>query len=124
LHKAKELPKEGFKNEVGRYLMGKETEPHEIIYFKLYKSQLPVVEQALETVALMLGSDKARGYCLEMICADFLAGSGTQENQLEVLVLSLERLYQTLPDDGREQMLSRLQEGPWKSCVKNVRASL
>jgi hypothetical protein len=35
----------------------------------------------------MLGSDKARGYCLEMICADFLAGSGTQENQLEVLVV-------------------------------------
>jgi len=27
----------------------------EIIYFKLYKSQIPVVEQALETAALMLG---------------------------------------------------------------------
>jgi hypothetical protein len=119
LHKAKELPKEGFKNEVERYLTGKETEPHEIIYFKLYKSQLPVVEQALETVALMLGSDKARGYCLEMICADFLAGSGTQENQLEVLVLSLERLYQTLPEDGRQQLVTRLREGPWKTCGKN-----
>ena len=23
----------------------------------------------------MLGSDKSRGYCLEMICADFLAGA-------------------------------------------------
>ena len=34
-----------------------ETEPHEIIYFKLYKSQIPVVEQALETAALMLGTD-------------------------------------------------------------------
>ncbi|PYY10770.1 MAG: hypothetical protein DMG69_05815 [Acidobacteria bacterium] len=32
-------------------------------------------EQALETAALMLGSDKSRGYCLEMICADFLAGA-------------------------------------------------
>ena len=89
LHKAKELPKEGFKTEVERYLTGKETEPWEIIYFKLYKSQLPVVEQALETTALMLGTDKSRGYCLEMICADFLAGAGTQENQSEVLVLSL-----------------------------------
>jgi hypothetical protein len=123
LHKARELPKEGFKNEVERYLTGKETEPHEIIYFKLYKSQLPVVEQALETAALMLGSDKARGYCLEMICADFLAGSGTQENQLEVLVLSLERLYQALPDDGRQQLLIRLREGPWKSSAKNSHAS-
>jgi hypothetical protein len=75
LHRAKELPKEGFKTEVERYLTGKETEPWEIIYFKMYKSRIPVVEQALETVALMLGSDKSRGYCLEMICADFLAGS-------------------------------------------------
>jgi len=49
-----------------------DTEPWEILYFKAYKSQLPVIEQALETAALMLGSDKSRGYCLEMICADFL----------------------------------------------------
>ena len=75
LHKAAELPKEGFKGEVERYLTGKETESWEIIYFKLYKSQLPVVEKALETAALMLGTDKSRGYCLEMICADFLAGA-------------------------------------------------
>jgi len=31
-----------------------------------------VVEKALETADLMLGTDKSRGYCLEMICADFL----------------------------------------------------
>src|SRR5208283_4419741 len=48
--------------------------PSELIYFKVYKSQIPVIEQAIETAALMLGSDKSRGYCLEMICADFLAG--------------------------------------------------
>jgi hypothetical protein len=75
LHKAKELPKEGFKAEVERHLTGKETELWEIMYFKLYKSQLPVVEKAIETAALMLGTDKSRGYCLEMICADFLAGA-------------------------------------------------
>jgi hypothetical protein len=79
LHRAKEMPKEGFKNEVERHLTGKETEPWEIIYFKVYKSQLPVVEKALETAALMLGSDKSRGYCLEMICADFLAGASCDE---------------------------------------------
>src|ERR1700730_11270906 len=81
LHKAKEMPKEGFKGEVERHLTGKETEPWEIIYFKLYKSQLPVVERAIETAALMLATDKSRGYCLEMICADFLAGANLQENQ-------------------------------------------
>ena len=68
------------KGEVERHLTGKETEPWEIIYFKLYKGQLKVVEQALETVALMLGTDKSRGYCLEMICADFLAGARLKEN--------------------------------------------
>ena len=47
----------------------------ELIYFKVYKSQIPVIEQAIETAALMLGTDKSRGYCLEMICADFLAGA-------------------------------------------------
>jgi len=78
LHKAKEMPKDGFKCEVERHLTGKETEPWEIIYFKVSKSQLPVVERALETAALMLGTDKSRGYCLEMICADFLAGARLQ----------------------------------------------
>ena len=37
-----------------------------------------MIEQAIETAALMLGSDKSRGYCLEMICADFLAGAPRQ----------------------------------------------
>src|SRR5947207_15200774 len=69
------MPKDEFRREVEKELTGKETEPWEIIYFKLYKSQIPVIEQALETAALMLGSDRSRGYCLEMICADFLAGA-------------------------------------------------
>jgi hypothetical protein len=81
LHKARELPKEGFKNEVERYLTGNETEGWDLIYFKLYKSQIPVVEKALETAGLMLGTDKSRGYCLEMICADFLAGAKLEETQ-------------------------------------------
>ena len=81
LHKAKGMPKEGFKSEVERHLTGKDTEPWEIIYFKLYKSQLPIVEKAIETAALMLGSDKSRGYCLEMICADFLAGANAREGE-------------------------------------------
>src|SRR5436853_4890633 len=71
LHRARVLPKEQFRREVEKELTGKETEPWEIIYFKLYKSQIPVIEQALETAALMLGSDRSRGYCREMSCADF-----------------------------------------------------
>src|SRR5579864_7411015 len=46
MHRAHELPKEQFKREVDRHLTGKNTEPTEIIYFKFYKSQVPVIEQA------------------------------------------------------------------------------
>ena|ERR1700686_151326 len=107
--------KEGFKTEVERYLAGKETEPWEIIYFKLYKSQIPVVEQALETVALMLGSDKSRGYCLEMICADFLAGAATEKNWSS---LCLKRFYPSWPGPTiRETSYTR----PWKDSVTNDR---
>jgi hypothetical protein len=44
---------------------------------------LPVVERALEIAALMLGSDKSRGYSLEMICADFLAGAALETGRAE-----------------------------------------
>ncbi|SPF33449.1 hypothetical protein SBA1_1180014 [Candidatus Sulfotelmatobacter kueseliae] len=59
--KARKLPKEDFWREVEKELTGRETEPWEIIYFKLYQSQMPVVEKAIETAALMLGTDKSRG---------------------------------------------------------------
>ena len=41
LHKAREMPKQEFKQEVEKELTGQETEPWEIVYFKLYKSQIP-----------------------------------------------------------------------------------
>ena len=65
---------------------GKETGPWEILYFNAYKSQLPVIEQALETAGLMLGSDKSRGYCLEMICADFLSGVSLEAGNQDALL--------------------------------------
>ena len=112
LHRAKELPKEGFKTEVERHLTGKETEPWEIIYFKLCKSQLPVVERALETAALMLGTDKSRGYCLEMICADFLAGANLDVENPDVLVFSLSRAYKLLPQEQQREFLEEIQGTP------------
>jgi hypothetical protein len=110
VHKAKELPKEDFKREVERHLTGRETEAWEIIYFKLYKSQLPVLEQASETAALMLGSDKSRGYCLEMICADFLAGAHLQDANSKSLLMSLRTLYQSMPDSQRLEFLQQVKE--------------
>ncbi|MGA7459981.1 MAG: hypothetical protein WBW69_07130, partial [Candidatus Korobacteraceae bacterium] len=61
MHKAGQMPKEEFRKEVEKELTGREEEPSELIYFKVYKSQIPVIEQAIETAALMLGSDKSRG---------------------------------------------------------------
>jgi hypothetical protein len=107
LHKADELPKEEFKREVEKHLTGKESEPWELIYFKLYKSQLPVIEQALETAALMLGSDKSRGYMLEMICADFLAGANIESENSNVLMHSLDRLFGLLPPGNQQEFLNK-----------------
>ena len=42
LHKAREMPKQQFKEEVDKYLTGAD-EPAELIYFKMYKSQLTVI---------------------------------------------------------------------------------
>ena len=68
LHRARQMPKAEFQRGIERALNGADSEPSELIYFKVYKSQVPVIEQAIEVAALMLGSDKSRGYCLEMIC--------------------------------------------------------
>ena len=110
LHKARSMPKDQFKSEVDRELTGRETELWEIIYFKLYKSQIPVIEQALETAALMLGSDKSRGYCLEMICADFLAGANLENGNPEVLLQSISRYFKFLPVPQRQIFLAQLNQ--------------
>src|ERR1700730_14756584 len=105
LHKARSLPKDQFKREVEKELTGRESEPWEIIYFKLYKTQLPVVEQAMETAALMLGTDKSRGYCLEMICADFLAGANLDNENPTLLLQSMSRFFKFLPGEQRQAFL-------------------
>jgi len=102
VHKAREMPKAEFKREVEKALTGKDGEPSELIYFKIYKSQIPVIEQAIETAALMLGSDKSRGYCLEMICADFLAGANLDGGNPNILLQSISRYYKFLPHPQRE----------------------
>jgi len=108
LHKAQVLPREQFKREVERHLTGRETEAWELLYFKLYKSQLPVIEQALETAALMLGSDRSRGYCLEMICADFLAGANLDHGSPEMLLYSITRFFKFLTDEQKQAFLEHV----------------
>ena len=104
------MPREEFTRAVEEELTGQETEPHEIIYFKVYKSQIPVIEQALETAALMLGTDKSRGYCLEMICADFLAGANLDAENPDVLLQSISRFFRFLPKPQRLAFLDQARE--------------
>ena len=106
LHKARLMPKEEFKREVEKEITGRETEAHELIYFKIYKSQIPIIEQAIETAALMLGSDKSRGYCLEMICADFLAGANLDNGNPEILLRAITNFFKFLPGEQRHKFLS------------------
>ena len=96
------MRREDFVREVEKELTGKDEEPSELIYFKVYKSQVPVIEQAIETAALMLGSDKSRGYCLEMICADFLAGANLENGNPGILLQSILRVFKFLSDQDRQ----------------------
>jgi len=90
---------------VEKELSGKEEEPWEIIYFKVYKSQIPVIEQAIDTAALMLGAYKSRGYCLEMICADFLAGANLDSGDPNMLLRALSSSFKFLPENQRQAFL-------------------
>ena len=94
--------------EIERAINGPQAEPWDMIYFKLYKSQIPVIEQAIDTAARMLGSDKSRGYCLEMICADFLAGANAENGNPEVLLMSLVRFFRFLPLGHQHRFLKEL----------------
>jgi hypothetical protein len=105
LHKARELPTDQFKRELEKELTGKDEERSEIIYFKLCQSQIPVVEQAIVTAALVLGSVKSRGYCLEMICADFLVGAHLDHGDPKILLSSMWHLFKFLPGEYRQAFL-------------------
>ena len=78
--------------------------------FKRTCSQIPVIERAIETAALILGSDRSRGYCLEMICADFLAGANPDNRDPETLLFSITRFFKFLPPDHKQAFLKKFRE--------------
>ncbi len=54
-------------------------------------------------------SKGACGYCLEMICADFLAGASLHDSgNPESLLLALSRTYLLLPTSHRQEFLLRI----------------
>ena len=69
---------------------------------------MPVIEKAIETAALMLGSDRSRAYCLEMICADFLAGANLDNGDPETLLFSMTRFFKFLPYHQQQIFLQEI----------------
>jgi hypothetical protein len=116
LHKAKECTKEELKEQVYKYFTGEDYEPYEMVYFKLFESQLPIVERALYVASRMVGTERSRGYCLELVCADFLAGR-TEESSPEEILLVIERLLKLLPADYRCRLSGKV-EDPHAYVVK------
>jgi len=56
----------------------------------------------------MLGTDKSRGYCLEMICADFLAGASLEGSNPDLLLHSQLRLFKFLDQERRESFIAEV----------------
>ena len=108
LHKARELSKEELQREVEKELTGEYSEASELVYFKLFKSQIPIVDRAIETAALMLGSDKSRGYCLEMICADFLAGASLDCSDPELLLKTQLHYFKFLSSEQQARFMEEV----------------
>ncbi len=112
LHRARQMPEEDFKKAVEKELTGREWNRGRLSTsnFKLYQSQMPVIEKAIETAALMLGSDRSRGYCPEMICSDFLARGNLDNRDPETLLFSMTRFFKFLPGEQRQTFLGSLSE--------------
>jgi hypothetical protein len=53
---------------------------------------------------------QSRGYCLEMICADFLAGANLDNGHPEMLLFSMTRFFKFLPEQQRQAFLGGLNE--------------
>jgi hypothetical protein len=72
---------------------------------RLLHGQIPVIGRAIETASLMLGGYRSRGYCLEVICADFLAGANLDNGDPEMLLFSMTRFFKFLPEEQRQAFL-------------------
>ena len=60
----------------------------------------------------MIGSDRSRGYCLKMICADFLPGANLDNTDPKTLLFSMTRFVNLLPEDQKQIFRANLGETP------------
>jgi len=109
LHQAGSVPKDQFKREVEMGLTGGNRNRGRLSTAS-HARPSPIIEQTIETAALMLGTHKSRGYCLEMICADFLAGANLENEDPTVLLQSMSRFFKFLPGEQRQAFLHEVNE--------------
>jgi hypothetical protein len=115
LTKPARCPRRSSSREVEKELTRKETEAWEVIYLKPYESQTPVIKQALETAALMLGSDKSRGYSGDDLFA-LSDGSEPDDGDSQLLLHSIRRFYKFLPGDALRLQILRRDAWKCQSC--------
>lgn len=77
LHTAKQSKKQELKEAVHEDFTGEDYEPYEM-NCRWWKG-------ALDVASRMVGTEKSRGDCLELVCADFLAGRGDESSPEEIL---------------------------------------
>jgi hypothetical protein len=56
----------------------------------------------------MLGTNKSRGYCLEVVCADFLAGASLESGDQESFIGSVCRVTALLPNEMKQELMEKL----------------
>lgn len=56
----------------------------------------------------MLSTDKSRGYCLEMIYADFLGSANFENRNPDTLLFPIPRLFELLPPEQRQSFLEQV----------------
>jgi hypothetical protein len=112
VHKAGAMSREEFQREVERHLTGRETEPHEILYFKGVQEPTACYRTGARNCRVDARVRQIKGYCLEMICADFLAGANLQDGSPDILLFSMSRLYNLLPSTQQQKLLQEITGSP------------
>ncbi len=85
------------------YFSEQDIEPHQMAYISPFASPLRVIERASCVASRIAGTERSRGYCLELVCADFLVGR-TEESAPEEIPLLIHRLVGLLPPDYQARL--------------------
>jgi hypothetical protein len=110
MHKARAMRKEEFKREVEKETdkAGDGTARDHLL--QALQKPDPRYRAGAGDRGLMLGTDKSRGHCLEMICADFLAGAHLEDGNAAILLQSITRFFKFLPGQERRAFLEQVTE--------------